>query len=188
MTEVEPVCSEASECDGESQGGVPAVSLGPATFPPLAEDLFAQTDGVWLDSAVGNVPVVVTGRRAAAATAQSSVGALVERVGGEETVRTEEGPVEPLSSLTRAENTLSQGAAGGGELSVVAVVVTATAQAGQWQVSTGLAGVLTLLRIRAVITGTRGLADTARVFTAGVRLHRPQSLLLSGVDEELTGL
>ena len=90
MPKVEPVRSEASECDGKPEGGVPAVALSPATFSPLTEDLFAQTESVWLDGAVSDVPVAVTARRAAAATSQSSVGALVERVGGEETVGTEE--------------------------------------------------------------------------------------------------
>ena len=67
------------------------------------------------------------------------------------------------------------------------VVVTGAVEAGQGQVGTQLAGVLTLPRVRAVIPGTRGLANTARVFRAGVHLSR-QLGLPSAVGDDLARL
>ena len=106
VAEVEPVGSEASESDGESQGGVPAVALGPATLPPLAEHLVPETDGAGADGAVGEVPVFVAARTPCAATAKSFAGALVEILGCEETVGAAVGSVQPGSGVTRAENSL----------------------------------------------------------------------------------
>ena len=54
---------EALQGDQQQEGGVPAVSLRPVALLPLAEHVLAQTLGVLVHGAVGNVPVSGAARR-----------------------------------------------------------------------------------------------------------------------------